>query len=334
MGVSVRGKVTDLSVEYNGLSLTTFMSPPPRHLSEFIEYYYGEEAVLSDYSGEYMPHQVVELPAAGVGMHFCYHDTTFTFKDNNKRVAIGSSVTGPHNLQTPFVVSDFKKVCKVIHIKFRPGGFFRLFRIPESEIKNTFYELPAVIGNEIRSIENRLNDCASTAERILILDNYFSRKIKYKSYEASMENVLAATSVIVEAGGRKRIREVMRQLHVAKRTLDRQFISWLGLTPKEFSRVVRFKDVMNSILGTNNPDWCGLAETHGYYDQAHLIDEFKTATSIPPDSFVKHSGRSIVRFRTGLFITMLTRPIDDMPSSYRELMRETIQNDEKVRKLI
>ena len=123
----------------------------------------------------------------------------------------------------------------------------------------------------------------------------------------------------------------MRELGVSKRTLERQFMNHAGLTPKEFSRVVRFKGVLNKILSADKIDWSDLAQSCGYYDQAHLIDEFRAATTFSPERFLQEKGKTIVKFRTVLFIL---KPSAVMPPSYKNLMDETIESEEKGRGLI
>jgi AraC-like DNA-binding protein len=58
----------------------------------------------------------------------------------------------------------------------------------------------------------------------------------------------------------------------------------VGLPPKRFSRVVRFQRVLRRVEGC--PDWAQLAIELGYFDQAHLIREFRTLFGCTPGEAV------------------------------------------------
>ncbi len=319
------------SDEYRGSALTTFIRQPAPALREYIDFYYGEEALLENFPGPYMPHQVIMMPAGGVEIHLCYHDTSFRLQISNRKGEVRGFITGERNMQTLLRVDGFKRVCKEIHVKFRPGGFYRLFDIQEGELRNTYFETGEVLGQEGRELEDRVNNCVSMAQRIEIVDKFFLRKIRVKQQERGINNTIAAVGLILKCQGKSRVWNILRELNIPKRTLERQFINHAGLTPKEFSRVVRFKGVLNRMLSVNTVDWCELAQAYGYYDQAHLIDEFKTATTFSPERFLQEKGKSVVKFRTGLFIL---KPTVVMPSSYAELMEETIESEEKGKGLI
>ena len=139
----------ELPDEFGGSALTTFIRQPALPLREYIDYYYGEEVVLGNFSGPYMPHQVIMMPGGCVEMHLCYHDSSsFRLQLNNITGEVRSFITGERNMQTLLHLDGFKKVSKELHVKFKPGGFFRLFCLHEDELRNSFFEISEVLGQE------------------------------------------------------------------------------------------------------------------------------------------------------------------------------------------
>lgn len=69
-----------------------------------------------------------------------------------------------------------------------------------------------------------------------------------------------------------------------RQTLARRFRREIGLTPKEFSRLVRFNALLVKAARPGR-DWSALAARLGYYDQAHMISEFKRLTGFTPGAF-------------------------------------------------
>jgi transcriptional regulator GlxA family with amidase domain len=66
------------------------------------------------------------------------------------------------------------------------------------------------------------------------------------------------------------------------RQFERQFKQRIGLSPKFYSRLIRFSNAW--ILKENNPNltWTTIAHQSGYYDQMHLIKDFKEFAAVNP----------------------------------------------------
>jgi AraC-like DNA-binding protein len=72
------------------------------------------------------------------------------------------------------------------------------------------------------------------------------------------------------------------------RTLRRQFDRYVGLGPKEMSRVIRFQRVLAAITGGHDVDFAMLAQRFGYSDQAHLVREFGGFLGVPPGRYLSY----------------------------------------------
>jgi methylphosphotriester-DNA--protein-cysteine methyltransferase len=73
--------------------------------------------------------------------------------------------------------------------------------------------------------------------------------------------------------------------------LERQFLKIIGLTPKSYSRIARFQNVMQALKYAAFHPWPSLALDCGYYDQAHFIKEFKAFTGATPSEFVARQNQ-------------------------------------------
>jgi len=69
---------------------------------------------------------------------------------------------------------------------------------------------------------------------------------------------------------------------LSARQLERKFARNLGISPKTFARVVRFKSVVAAAGRPDPPDWVRLAGDFGYADQPHLVREFKIFSGLTP----------------------------------------------------
>jgi transcriptional regulator GlxA family with amidase domain len=66
------------------------------------------------------------------------------------------------------------------------------------------------------------------------------------------------------------------------RKLERLFRRDVGLSPKLLARIVRFQNVIATVERNARRDWAALALDCGYYDQAHLINDFRRFAGMSP----------------------------------------------------
>jgi transcriptional regulator GlxA family with amidase domain len=81
----------------------------------------------------------------------------------------------------------------------------------------------------------------------------------------------------------ERLRTIAGRLSISERQLRNLFAGGVGLSPKRFARVDRVRGVLAS---AGRRQWAQLASDTGYYDQAHMIAEFRAMMGVPPGAFV------------------------------------------------
>ena len=91
---------------------------------------------------------------------------------------------------------------------------------------------------------------------------------------------------IGELTGAARLGEVAARAGVSERRLRTLFSRDVGLSPKHVARISRLRTVL-SLAGTR--EWAAVADDAGFFDQAHMISDFRTLMGVPPAAFL--SGR-------------------------------------------
>lgn len=95
------------------------------------------------------------------------------------------------------------------------------------------------------------------------------------------------------------VSEVAADLGVSERNLRRVFRETVGMGPKSFARLARFRRAVMAARVASRADWAGIAIASGYYDQAHLIADFRDLAGVTPRALlVELSAMSVVRSRT------------------------------------
>jgi AraC-like DNA-binding protein len=174
-------------------------------------------------------------------------------------------------------------------IRFKPAGAYPFFKFPLHELTDQIVDLHLAWGAAGRDLEGRMNDASSTAERIALVEGALLRL--FVPDQSRDELVEAAASLIAYHAGALPIERLAREVNVSSRRLERRFRQRHGLSPKSFSRIVRFQNLLNLARQNNGRELLEHALALGYYDQAHLIHEFKTFSGKTPVEFFAQEHR-------------------------------------------
>ncbi len=100
------------------------------------------------------------------------------------------------------------------------------------------------------------------------------------------ERVLDAAVAHVRArAGRVSVAELARAANLSTRQLERRFRARVGLGPKTFARLVRFQRAL-ALLRTSGARLAEVAAQAGYYDQAHLVRDFRQFAGASPSRYL------------------------------------------------
>jgi Adenosine deaminase len=198
--------------------------------------------------------------------------------------------------QTASVVGAMTKAIVVpgIHprtftsIRFKPGGAFGFLRVPIHEFSDRNVDLSS-IWSDTSALVDRIEAARSSEERAQILDRELLRRLA--SATPADRLVEAALARIRQSCGQLRVDSLSDELGVSRQHLTRRFDAQVGLSTKMFSRVWRLQTAVERIRHVESIDWSGLALDSGYYDQAHMINEFRDLVGETP-ALMFHSSNT------------------------------------------
>jgi transcriptional regulator GlxA family with amidase domain len=94
-----------------------------------------------------------------------------------------------------------------------------------------------------------------------------------------------ALKMLAVGGNGALVEAVSRELGFSQRRFIQMFSSHVGLTPKVFYRVLRFQRARVLAEKLEAPAWAELAVACGYFDQSHLIKDFKEFSGSTPNTY-------------------------------------------------
>lgn len=167
-----------------------------------------------------------------------------------------------------------------VGIRFFPTMFPQLFKINAKELSNRFEHLDRVVPKVSDFIRNNLDSSQSPEEIRTLFDTYFSNALKNGSFDHDVRLYEALQRILMKQG----VLDVESDLQtgISSRQLRRLFEFYIGDTPKTFSQVVRFQNILQAKPSSQSLRQNKLFFDAGYYDQAHFIKEFKNFYGVTP----------------------------------------------------
>lgn len=177
-------------------------------------------------------------------------------------------------------------------VTLRPGAAAALLGVPAGVIAQTAVQLEDLWGSEVRALRNRLLHTRGDAQRVAVLQAALLQRIERVPQAAPDALSARVARQIAAAGGRLRLRDIASAAGVGERRLQQLFFQHIGLSPRSLSRLARMHDCLRTLRAQPQPAWGGWADwavDRGFYDQAHLVNEFRALAGITPAQFLRRT---------------------------------------------
>ncbi len=191
-----------------------------------------------------------------------------------------------------FVVAQMKNFIEIepngkigmISIRFSAQGAYHFFGVPMEEISNGIVDLKFIWNNLAKEIEERIIDSKSTEQRINKIQQYLLIQLR-KNGKADL-TVDYCLNLIYSSKGQIRVEDLSFKTGMSSRQLVRKFNTSIGLSPKEFTKIIKFIGSLDYLRSNRKTNLSEAAYECGYYDQAQFIHEFKEYAGPTPSQFL------------------------------------------------
>ena len=128
---------------------------------------------------------------------------------------------------------------------------------------------------------------ASNIEKkaVIIMDLMYDLINSNKSF--TNDRIQKAIHIIIENKGQIIIKDLLEQVHLTERTLERNFNSEIGLSPKQFARIIQFQCSLQRLNKANYHRLIEIGLDSGFSDQSHFIRTFKKYTGHTPSYYLQ-----------------------------------------------
>lgn len=214
-------------------------------------------------------------------------DQTRLYADDAQRACSrfsGSVCSGPYSHS--FLI-DTAEQQRVMGVEFRPGGALPFLREPMQRLGDRDVDLQDIAGSASLGLRQRLLETPAPARRMALLEAW----LRTRAPEPRTHPVVRRALMLLHGQPcTARIGEVVRTCEVSPRRFGMLFREHVGLGPKRYARLLRFRQVIDAAHPAAEIDWAGLAADCGFHDQPHLVREFRAFCGMTPTEYADRRG--------------------------------------------
>ena len=249
---------------------------PPANLAPYVRFFWALEADLTD--GEEFVHR--SMADGCVEMVFHYRSA---FDEITPDELIESSPLASIQAQSTryrrFVTNES---FGIFGAYLYPFAIPRLFGFPASDFTNISPDLTSVFGRDGALLDERMCCAPTNDERIVIISDFLSRKLNSTTRE--LPTIYRSIHTVLASKGTLAVDSLAAEHNISRRQFERRFKDLAGLSPKLFSRVIRFQAATQFKLNGTR-DLTEIAYACGYYDQSHFINDFREFSGYTPKEY-------------------------------------------------
>ena len=172
---------------------------------------------------------------------------------------------------------------QVLGIKFTPGGFRPFLKAPASSLVNRTVPVKRIFGRDVEALEAVLVSTRKEEEKVKAADAFF--RARAPEPDETIELVGKLVGRILQERDIKTVNDLVSRTGIGKRSLQRVFNEYIGVSPKWVIRRYRLHELMERLNSGDQLDLSDLALELGYFDQAHLINDFRSIVGYSPTQY-------------------------------------------------
>lgn len=177
-----------------------------------------------------------------------------------------------------------------LSVTLTPGATLGLFGIPANELAGLTVQWDEIATKAYRDVPEQLvaaNDDATRVQQVLQVLQ--SLQAMQRPPDSSRQLLEYAARRLGPKMGDVSVRELAAELNLSERRVQQLFASHIGLAPSVWRRLQRLHGTLRLLRTAETHQWSEVALRAGYYDQSHLINEFRALCGLTPKQLLQRA---------------------------------------------
>ncbi|MDH6303358.1 AraC-like DNA-binding protein [Parabacteroides sp. PF5-5] len=183
-----------------------------------------------------------------------------------------------------FADLEYTGQINMIFVVFRPAGVKAFFDLPMHKINNLRVTANELGDKELAELEHSLTSIEDDPLCILLIEQFLLKRLS-RLAEYNLKRIEATIHLINT--GQTDVALLANTACLSTKQFQRIFSEYVGSNPKEFSRTIRFQRALHRLETCPQTSLTDLAYQCGYFDQSHMIKEFKALSGYTPSEYLE-----------------------------------------------
>jgi AraC-like DNA-binding protein len=173
----------------------------------------------------------------------------------------------------------------VLVTRLKPEAAARLIGVPLNELTDSSVGMRELFGaGPVSLLEEQLAEARSSLERVTRVEAFLeARLMESQLLECGMSPAMYRAAQMLRNDPALSGQHLAEHLDMSERHLSRCFSGLFGTSPKQFARIARISKLVRARW--NGHSWADIAHTLGFFDQSHMINDFKSMVGVTPTRF-------------------------------------------------
>lgn len=199
---------------------------------------------------------------------------------DSPRRYVGPVVSGAHS--QPYVIHTAQQA-SLLGVRFKLGFARDILGIPLDVLGNEHVALSDIWGSVAFALQDAVMKASTPKERCAQVERFLAARLR--DARGAHPVVAEAVRALVGTHDPSPVTAVVRASGLCARRFIEVFRRDVGLPPKHFSRVMRFRRALGLLRGGAGGSLSALALEAGYCDQPHFNREFKELSGLSPTAY-------------------------------------------------
>jgi AraC-like DNA-binding protein len=248
---------------------------PSFPLSEFINSMYFLKGNMDQSEKNILPDYKTDLI-------FLFDSKMTGYTDPGRQITVSTSIINGFRRE-PLHFS-YQGNTEMLGIRFHPFGFTQLFRVQPKELTDFPRVSDILESGKYGEIMEKISLEPEPAKKIRIIENWLLNIVRRAKIQTSL--AIRAVHKISATKGILPLRVICNNSPSEYKQLQRFCHDVMDISPKSYTRMVRFEHIHQYIIENQRPDWMELVANLEFTDQSHLIREIKDFTGLTPKEFL------------------------------------------------
>jgi AraC-like DNA-binding protein len=170
---------------------------------------------------------------------------------------------------------------RLIVFQLYPFVLKSLFKLNAKDLNDDCYDLTRLKSFDVPPLITQLTKAATLQKTIDRIASFL-----FSAFESSKElfdyKIQQAIEMIIEANGQLPVKALREKIKISERTFERRFITQVGLSPRQFSKIIQFQVSLNQLQTSDYAKLSDIVYDNGFADQSHFIRVIKAYTGKTP----------------------------------------------------